>query len=216
MAATMTVSDVLRRLPRLMFGLTLFGMGGGMQVHAALGISPWEVLHQGISLHTPLTIGTAGIVISFVVLLGWIPLRQRVGIGTILNSIWIGLMIDATLAVLPATTSLWSRWLLLVGGVLLVAIGSGFYIGVRLGPGPRDGLMTGLADRGVFSLRLGRTLIEGSALVIGWLLGGDFGVGTFVFALTIGPLVQIFLPRLDLGVPSASANPKPSTATPES
>ena len=202
MAVSMTTSHVLRRLPRLMLGLTLFGMGGGMQVHAALGISPWEVLHQGIALHTPLTIGTAGIVVSFVVLLGWIPLRQRAGVGTILNAIWIGVMIDVTLALLPGIEEVWARWLLLAAGILFVAIGSGFYIGVRLGPGPRDGLMTGLAARGVFSLRLGRTIIEGSALLVGWLLGGDLGVGTLVFALTIGPLVQIFLPRLDLGVPS--------------
>ena len=201
MALSMTPSQVVRRFPRLLLGLVLFGTGSAMQVHAALGISPWEVLHQGIALNTPISIGVAGILISFVVLLFWLPLRQRPGVGTITNAIVIGAMIDVVLAVLPDVETLTGRWALLIGGVLLVAIGSGIYIGVRLGPGPRDGLMTGMADRGL-SIRLARTLVEGTALVIGWLLGGNVGIGTVVFAVAIGPLVQIFLPWLDLGVPS--------------
>lgn len=197
----MPLQDVVRRLPRLMFGLTLFGIGGAMQIRAAVGLSPWEVLHQGISLNTPITIGVAGILVSFLVLFFWIPLRQRIGIGTLVNSIWIGLIIDVVLLLLPDVGPLWIRWPLFLAGIVIVAIGSGFYIGVRLGPGPRDGLMTGIAARGV-SLRLARTVVEGSALLIGWLLGGNVGLGTIIFATTIGPLVQVFLPRLDLGVPS--------------
>ncbi len=201
MAVAMPFQDVVRRLPRLMFGLTLFGIGGAMQIRAAVGLSPWEVLHQGISLNTPITIGVAGILVSFLVLFFWIPLRQRIGIGTVVNSIWIGLIIDVVLFLLPDVGPLWIRWPLFLAGIVIVAIGSGFYIGVRLGPGPRDGLMTGIAARGI-SLRLARTLVEGSALLIGWLLGGNVGLGTIVFAVTIGPLVQILLPRLDLGFPS--------------
>jgi len=197
----MPTHEVVRRLPRLMLGLTLFGTGGAMQIHAALGISPWEVLHQGIALNTPLSIGLAGILMSFVVLLFWIPLKQRVGIGTLINSVWIGVIIDIVLALLPDTNALWVRWSLLLSGILLVALGSGFYIGVRLGPGPRDGLMTGIAARGP-SIRVARSMVEGTALLVGWLLGGNFGIGTFVFAATIGPLVQVFLPRLDLGTPA--------------
>lgn len=202
MAVPMPLPELARRLPRLMLGLTLFGIGAAMQIRAAVGLSPWEVLHQGISLNTPITIGVAGIFVSFLVLLFWIPLRQRIGLGTVVNSIWIGLMIDIGLFLLPDVHSLWIRWSLLLAGIVIVAIGSGFYIGVRLGPGPRDGLMTGIAARGV-SLRLARTFVEGSALLIGWLLGGNVGLGTIVFAVTIGPLVQIFLPRLDLGVPAS-------------
>ena len=176
----MPVREVARRFPRLLFGLTLFG--------------------AGIALNTPITIGLAGILVSFLVLLAWIPLRQRPGVGTLVNAIWIGAVIDLVLAVLPDVDSLWLRWPLMLAGVLVVAIGSGYYIGVRLGPGPRDGLMTGVAARGT-SIRLARTAVEGSALAIGWLLGGNVGVGTLVFAAAIGPLVQMFLPRLDLGPP---------------
>lgn len=202
MAIAMPVRDMARRFPRLMFGLTLFGAGSAMQIHAAVGLSPWEVLHQGISLNTPITIGVAGILVSFLVLVAWIPLRQRPGVGTLVNAVWIGMSIDLVLAVLPPVESLWLRWPLMLAGVVVVAIGSGYYIGVRLGPGPRDGLMTGIAARGP-SIRLARTVVEGSALGIGWLLGGNVGLGTVVFAATIGPLVQVFLPRLDLGPPAA-------------
>ena len=189
---------VVRRLPRLLVGLVLFGVGAGLQVVAGLGLSPWEVLHQGISARTPLTIGVAGILVGFAVLAAWIPLLQRPGVGTILNVIVIGVVIDLTLAVVDVTEILALRWVFLLGGLLLVAIGSGIYIGVRLGPGPRDGLMTGLAERGI-SIRLARTIIEGTALGAGWLLGGTVGVGTVVVAVSIGPSVQAFLPHFDLG-----------------
>lgn len=188
---------VRSRFPRLIFGLFLFGAGSALQVQANLGLSPWEVLHQGIAFRTPLTIGLASIGVSLLVLLFWIPLRQPLGVGTVTNAVAIGLFIDLVIFVVPQPEVLVVRWLLLVGGILLVGIGSGFYIGVHLGPGPRDGLMTGIARRGP-SLRLARTGVEGTALVLGWLLGGTVGVGTVLFSLTIGPIVQFFLPRLEM------------------
>jgi len=181
-----------------MVGLVLFGFGSGLQVVAGLGLSPWEVLHQGISSRTPISIGVAGIMTGLLVLAAWIPLRQMPGVGTVLNVIVVGLVIDLTLFLVDETEILVLRWGFLLGGVVAVAIGSGIYIGVRLGPGPRDGMMTGLAERGL-SIRLARTLIEGSALAGGWLLGGTVGIGTVVVGLSIGPLVQVFLPRFDLG-----------------
>jgi uncharacterized membrane protein YczE len=196
-------TEVRPRIPRLLLGLFLFGAGSALQVRATLGLSPWEVLHQGIAERTPLTIGIASIGVSLLVLLLWIPLGQRLGVGTVANAVCIGLSIDLVLAVVPAPEGLLLRWVLLISGILLVGIGSGFYIGVHLGPGPRDGLMTGIARRGV-SLRLARTGVEGSALVTGWLLGGTVGVGTVLFSLTIGPLVQFFLPRLQLPPPDVA------------
>jgi uncharacterized membrane protein YczE len=188
---------VRARFPRLLLGLFLFGAGSALQVQANLGLSPWEVLHQGIAERTPLTIGIAGIIVSVLVLILWIPLRQPLGVGTIANALLIGLFIDLVIFLVPSPDALLLRWVLLVGGILLVGIGSGFYIGVHLGPGPRDGLMTGIARRGP-SLRVARTGVEGSALVAGWLLGGTVGVGTVLFSLTIGPIVQFFLPKLEV------------------
>ncbi len=188
---------VLARFPRLLLGLFLFGAGSALQVQANLGLSPWEVLHQGIAARTPLSIGIASIGVSLIVLLLWIPLKQRLGIGTVCNAILIGLFIDLVLFLVPVPELLAIRWLFLLTGIVLVGIGSGFYIGVHLGPGPRDGLMTGIARRGP-SLRLARTGVEGTALIGGWLLGGTVGIGTVLFSLTIGPLVQFFLPRLEV------------------
>lgn len=190
-------AELARRLPRLGAGLTFCGLGLASMVRADLGLGPWEVLHQGLAQRVGLPIGTVGILVGFVVLLGWLPLRQRLGIGTISNVIWIGLVIDGTLAVLPSVDDVALRIALLVVGVVLVGVGSGLYIGAGLGPGPRDGLMTGVAARG-YSLRLVRTAIEVSALAAGWLLGGSVGVGTVLFAFAIGPLVQLFLPRLTI------------------
>lgn len=192
---------VRARFPRLLLGLFLFGAGSALQVQANLGLSPWEVLHQGIAARTPLSIGIASIVVSVGVLFLWIPLRQALGVGTVTNAIMIGLFIDLVIFLVPEPGTLVMRWVLLVGGIVLVGIGSGFYIGVHLGPGPRDGLMTGIARRGP-SVRLARTGVEGTALLIGWLLGGTVGVGTVLFTLTIGPVVQFFLPRLE--VPEAA------------
>ncbi len=191
------------RLARLMFGLVLFGIGLALMVVADLGLSPWDVLHQGISLHTGIPIGTVVIITGFLVLLLWIPLKERIGIGTIANAIVIGLVLDGMLLILPETLeNMAIRWVAMLGGVVMVAIGSGFYIGAGLGPGPRDGLMTGLARRGI-PIAWNRAGIEIAALAAGWLLGGTVGVGTLVFAFGMGPLVQFFLQRLSV-IPAVS------------
>ena len=183
-----------RRLIQLVIGLVFFGAGVGLMIQSGLGLSPWDVLHQGLSLRFGLTIGAWTIIMSGVVLLAWIPLRERYGIGTLLNAIIIGVMIDVIGAVVPAATSTVVQWTMLLGGILLVGLASGMYIGANLGPGPRDGLMTGIAKRGP-SIRLTRSVIEVSVLIVGLLLGGTFGIGTILFALLIGPLVQFFIPR---------------------
>lgn len=187
-----------RRLAQLVLGLAVFGLGSGLMVQSDLGNPPWDVFHEGFALATPLSIGLAAIVTSFAVLLLWIPLRERPGPGTIANAVLVGVFIDMTVLAVETPEHLAARTALMLGGVVLVGIGSGLYIGVRLGPGPRDGLMTGLAARGL-SLRLARTGVEAAAMLVGWILGGTVGVGTLVFALGIGPLVHFFLPRFDLG-----------------
>jgi uncharacterized membrane protein YczE len=186
------------RLARLLLGLTLFGIGLALMVVADLGLSPWDVLHQGISRRTGIPIGTVVIIMGFAVLLLWIPLKERIGIGTVANAVVIGLVLDGALLVLPETLEdLAVRWAALLAGVVLVAVGSGFYIGAGLGPGPRDGLMTGLARHGI-SIAWARAGIETTVLVVGWLLGGTVGVGTVIFAFGMGPLVQFFLQRLSV------------------
>ena len=188
------------RLRRLVLGLVLCGLGIALMVAADLGLGPWDVLHQGVSRNTGIPIGTVGIVVGVVVLLGWIPLRERIGLGTALNVVVIGVTIDLTLLLLDTPGPLWLRVVYLLLGPLLFGIGSGYYIGAGLGAGPRDGLMTGLARRG-FPVHGVRTGIEVGALVVGVLLGGTAGVGTLVFALSIGPLVHVFLPRLTVDGP---------------
>ena len=176
----------------------MFGGGIGLNIRANLGLSPWDSFHQGLALRTPISVGLVTIVVSAVVLLGWIPLRQRPGLGTILNASLVGVMIDITLLVVREPESLWARSLFLAAGTAMVAFGSGLYIGSRLGPGPRDGIMTGLAARGM-SIRLARTLIEGTVLIAGWLLGGAIGIGTVIYTVSIGPLLQVFLRWTDRG-----------------
>jgi uncharacterized membrane protein YczE len=178
------------RLAILLGGLWLFGTGEACIVAADLGNSPWTVLAQGVAGHTPLGIGAATIVISFGVLCAWIPLRQMPGLGTILNAIVVGVAIGVMVDVLPNDPAPALSWALLAGGIALVAVGGGIYLGARLGPGPRDGLMTGLHRRTGRSLRLVRTGIELSALIAGFALGGTVGIGTAAFALLIGPGVQ--------------------------
>ncbi len=199
MFITVPRSELRRRLPQLMFGLVVVGFGFALMVESNLGLGPWEVLHQGISNRIGIPIGTVGIFVGLLVLAAWIPLRQRLGIGTVLNVITIGVVIDLTMLAIPDLTSLLIRWPALLGGLLLVGVGGGLYIGAGLGPGPRDGLMTGMAGRGWFSIRTARTLLEVTALTAGWLLGGTVGIGTLLFAAGIGPLVQIFLGRLAIG-----------------
>jgi uncharacterized membrane protein YczE len=191
-----------RRLLQLFIGLTLFGAGIGLMLRSGLGLAPWDVLHQGLALRTGLTVGTWSILVSVAVLTLWLPLRERFGLGTLLNAAIVGVMIDVTAALVPEAGGLAPATGMTVGGVLLTGIGSGLYIGANLGPGPRDGLMTGITRRGP-SLRITRTVLEASVLSAGWLLGGTVGVGTLAFAVLIGPLVQVFLPRwtIETGIP---------------
>mgnify|MGYP001160540066 CR=1 FL=1 len=185
----------LRRLLLLYPGLLLFGLSSAMMVRAGLGLDPWNVLHEGLSLHLQLSFGTVVIGLGALLMLLWIPLRQRPGLGTISNALLVGLAADAALAVLPPPEDLLLRSLMLLGAVLLNGIASGMYIGAGLGPGPRDGLMTGLAARTGWSIRLTRTVIEICVLALGWLLGGAVGIGTLLYAFGIGPIIHLCLPH---------------------
>ncbi len=185
-------AELRRRSPRLLGGLVTMGTGIAVMVLAGLGLGPWDVLHQGLSTRTGVPIGTVGIIVGVALLALWVPLRQRLGVGTVLNTILIGVTIDVVLALVPDFEPLWLRWVGMLVGVILYAGGSGLYIGAGLGPGPRDGLMTGLARRGA-SIRVVRTGLELTVLALGFTLGGTVGVGTVVLALSVGPLVQVFL-----------------------
>lgn len=176
-----------------------------MFIRAALGLDPWDVFHQGLAGKVGWSIGMVVVVVSFLVLLLWIPLRQRPGIGTLSNAVLVGVFADVGLLLIPEFSHLGGQIALLVGAVLLNGIASACYIGARLGPGPRDGLMTGLARRTGWSVRLSRTGIEVVVLAAGWLLGGSIGVGTVVYALAIGPLVQLLLPKFTVPEPSVVA-----------
>ena len=193
-----------RRLSRLVFGLLLCGTGVAMMIDADLGLAPWDVLHQGLSNRTGVAIGTVAIFVGFAVLLMWLPLRERYGLGTLLNVLLIGLTIDVLLAVLPTHPPMGIRLTFLIVGTFLFGPGSGFYIGAGMGPGPRDGLMTALAARG-YSVRVVRTVLELSVLTIGFALGGSVGAGTLLFAVSIGPNVHYWLDRLTL------VHPEPET-----
>jgi uncharacterized membrane protein YczE len=183
------------RLRNLFTGLVLFGVSVGLMVRAGLGLASWDVLHQGLARQTGLPLGWTINLVGAAVLALWWPLRQRPGIGTVANLVAVGLVADATIAVVPAVQPLAVRIPLLAAAIVVNAVGTGLYVGAGLGPGPRDGLMTGLAARG-HSIRLVRTLIELSVLAVGWLLGGSVGIGTVAFALLIGPLAQIAIRRL--------------------
>lgn len=187
------------RLPALVVGLLLFGAGIAFMVEAGLGLGPWEALHQGIARHTGLEIGTVSVLLGIPILALWWPLGERPGIGTLLNVAFIGAATNLVIALVPTPTDDASalRLALMLAGVVVIAIGSGIYLSTDLGPGPRDGLMTGVHHRFGWSIRRARTAIELSVLGIGWVLGGTVGIGTVVFALGIGPLVQVALRAFD-------------------
>ena len=197
----------VRRLPRLFAGLVICGVGIALMVRAGLGLAPWDVLHQGISNHTGIPIGTVGILVGLVVLIAWLPLRERYGLGTLINVVLIGSTIDVVLPRLPAHPGAPEQWAFLLVGAFLLGPGGGLYIGVGLGAGPRDGIMTSLAAKG-HTLWKVRAVMELSALAAGWLLGGRVGIGTIVFALSIGPNVHFFLSRWTLE-PISRIHPDP-------
>jgi uncharacterized membrane protein YczE len=208
----------VHRLVRCVVGLAIFGLGVAMLIDADLGAAPWDVFHTGVSDLTGMPVGTVIILVGVALLGLWIPLRERVGLGTILNAVLIGATVDVARPAIPDDLPLLVRVGLMVGGVVVIAIGSGLYIGAGLGPGPRDGLMTGLGRRGI-SIRAARTGLELSVLLIGVLLGGAIGVGTAVFALGIGPLVHVTVPRLSIEGPrsadlAAAAAPSARPAQP--
>ncbi|MDL4777106.1 YczE/YyaS/YitT family protein [Actinomadura xylanilytica] len=192
---------MVRRLVQLYAGLALYGLGIALQVASGLGNDPWDVLHQGLSRRFGLSIGAWIIIAGAVVMLAWIPLRQRPGLGTISNVLLVGVFTDLFLYVLPAPEAPAARWAFLVAAVLLGGFATGCYIGAGLGPGARDGLMTGLAARG-HSIRVVRTTIEVAVLAAGWLLGGTVGVGTVLYAVAIGPLAHYFVPALEIRRPA--------------
>ncbi|NUO98413.1 MAG: hypothetical protein HOV96_00585 [Nonomuraea sp.] len=185
------LSSLPARLLRLYGGLALYGAGIGLQVESGLGNDPWDVFHQGLAIRTGVSIGTVIIGVGALVMLLWIPLRQRPGVGTISNVVFLGLFADAAIYLLPTPAHLAVQSLYVASGVVAVALATVLYIGAGMGPGPRDGVMTGLVRLGL-SVRLGRFLIEITVLAAGWLLGGTVGIGTLVFALAIGPLTQLF------------------------
>ncbi|HEX5968276.1 MAG TPA: hypothetical protein VFY88_07370 [Intrasporangium sp.] len=189
-----------RRVVQLLIGLILYGVSMAMMLRATLGLDPWDVFHAGVTGRVPLTFGQVTIVVGALVLLLWIPLRQWPGLGTIANVVVIGLAVDAALAVIDSPTGLPAQLALLLAGLVLNGLAGGLYIGSQLGPGPRDGLMTGLALRTGLSIRLVRTGLELTVLAAGWLLGGPVGLGTVLYAMTIGPLVQFFLPRVTVSL----------------
>ncbi|WP_018350687.1 YczE/YyaS/YitT family protein [Longispora albida] len=190
------MTHLSKRLLQLYAGLTVYGISMALMIEAKLGSMPWDVFHQGVAKQTGLALGWVVMGVGALVLLLWIPLRQKPGIGTISNVLVIGFVAQSTLELLPTPDLLPVRVAFLVTGVVLNGLAGGLYIGARLGPGPRDGLMTSIAARTGKSIRLVRTLIEIAVVTSGFLLGGTLGLGTALYALTIGPLVQFFLPRL--------------------
>jgi uncharacterized membrane protein YczE len=190
---------------QLYAGLVGFGISMALLVRASLGVMPWDVLHQGLARRLDWSLGTVTIVVGALVLLCWVPLRERPGVGTLSNVVLVGVVVDAVLAVLPAPGALWVRIALATAGIALNALATALYIGARLGAGPRDGLMTGLVTRPGGSLRVIRTGIEVVVALSGWLLGGTLGAVTVVYALAVGPLVHLLLPRLTVRPPQPPA-----------
>jgi uncharacterized membrane protein YczE len=199
-----------RRISQLLVGLVLYGVADALMIRAVLGVDPWTVLSQGLALHTGLGIGVLTNIVGILVLLLWIPLRQRPGLGTVLNILIIGPSIELGLWLVPPMTDLWAQILMFASGLVLLAVASGLYIGARMGPGPRDGLMTGLNRRFGVPIWVARTSVEIVVLATGWILGGNVGVGTLAFALLIGPLCNLTLPLFAVRAPATS-----ETAAPE-
>jgi uncharacterized membrane protein YczE len=199
-----------RRLVQLLAGLVLYGVSMAMMVQSFLGLDPWDVFHFGVARWLPVSFGTVVILVGLVVLLAWIPLRQVPGLGTVANAVVIGLATDWGLSWIERPDDLATRGLLMVGGVVLNGLAGALYIGAQLGPGPRDGLMTGLARRTGWSLRVVRTGIEVTVLATGFLLGGVVGLGTVLYALAIGPLLQLFLPWVVVSLPAAPTGRTPA------
>lgn len=199
--AQLRAGNLGRRLTQLFVGLVLYGVSLAMMVEADLGLAPWDVLHSGLIRHVPITLGQAVVVMSFVVLVLWVPLREMPGIGTIANALVVGLSADATLWLLGSPGPLAARIALMAGSIVLCAIATACYIGAQLGRGPRDGLMTGLTRRTGLSIRLVRTGLEIAVVLVGLALGGGLGVGTVAFALLIGPITQVLLPRFVVALP---------------
>lgn len=197
-----------RRLLQLYLGLVAYGVSMVLMLQSQLGLMPWDVLHQGIALQGGWPMGRVAVAVSFAVLLAWIPIRQRPGLGTISNALVVGLVFDATMSLLGDAfggLGMPSRTALLLGGIVLNGAATAAYISARFGPGPRDGLMTGLARRTGRSVRLVRTLIEGSVLLLGFVLGGTLGLGTVLYAISIGPLIEWMLPLVACRPPITSA-----------
>ncbi len=203
MMGIMAWSRYARRFVQLYIGLALYGLAAALQVRSGLGLDPWDVFHQGLAKHLGLAIGTVVIIIGVAVLLLWIPLRQKPGFGTLSNVVLIGVSLNVSLQLLPTANATGWRIADMLGGIVLCGVATGMYIGANFGPGPRDGLMTGLAARTGRSIRLVRTCLEVTVLAAGWLLGGTLGIGTVLFALTIGPLAQIFLRLFNSGSDAA-------------
>ena len=200
-----------RRIAQLLIGLFLYGIGIALIVRAEIGVAPWDVLTQGIDKHTHLGFGLITVLTSAVVLLFWIPIRQKPGVGTVLNALLVGPAADVGLWLIPAGLDLWLRIILFAVGLLVLAIATGFYIGAHFGPGPRDGLMTGLHKRTGWKIWIVRTGLEVIVLAIGWMLGGNVGVGTVLFALLIGPLCNWTIPLFAIKRPLADALRKRET-----
>lgn len=196
-----------RRLVQLLGGLVVFGVSLAFMVRGELGLAPWDVLHYGVALHVPLSFGQVIVMVSFLTLLLWIPLREKPGIGTVANAIVVGVAVDVTLRFLPHPTEGWIRVAFTLTGVVLCGAASALYIGAQLGRGPRDGLMTGLSRRTGLSIRTVRTGIELTVLGLGLILGGSVGLGTLLFAFGIGPLTQLMLPGLTIDVSERPARP---------
>ena len=207
---------MIRRLIQLYPGLVLYGLSMALMIRSNLGLNPWDVFHQGVGDRTPLSFGTVAIVTGAVVLLLWIPLRQRPGIGTISNIIVIGLAADFGLWLIPDVHALGGRVAMLASGIVLNGAATSAYIGAGLGPGPRDGLMTGLAERSGRSIRIVRTGIELTVLATGWALGGTVGLGTILYAVAIGPLVHAMLPIFTIRAGRQSERGKPADSAQDS